>query len=86
MYQGELKEMGRVDSLLKVRDVTQFKAEKLPAEAVEEIQQVVDRHGGKMLEVDNPRTTLEDLFLQIVRESEAHPGRRSSSQDNDGDG
>ncbi|MFC1758571.1 ABC transporter ATP-binding protein [Planctomycetota bacterium] len=80
LYQGELKEMGRVDSLLKVRDVTQFKAEKLPAEAVDEIQQVIDKHGGKLLEVDNPRTTLEDLFLQIVRDSEAHPGRRSSSQ------
>ena len=86
LYQGDLKEMGRVDSLLKVRDVTQFKAEKLPAEAVDEIQQIVDKHGGKMLEVDNPRTTLEDLFLQIVRDSEAHPGRRSSSQQSEGSG
>ncbi len=86
LYQGDLKEMGRVDSLLKVRDVTQFKAEKLPPEAVDEIQQIVDKHGGKMLEVDNPRTTLEDLFLQIVRDSEAHPGRRSSSQQSEGSG
>ena len=24
----------------------------------------------------NPTTTLEDLFVKIIRESEAHPGRR----------
>jgi ABC-2 type transport system ATP-binding protein len=83
LYQGDLKEMGRVDSLLKVRDVTQIKAEKLSDEAVNEIRELVARHGGKMLEVDNPRTTLEELFLHIVRESEAHPGRRASSQRND---
>jgi ABC-2 type transport system ATP-binding protein len=83
LYQGDLKEMGRVDSLLKVRDVTQIKAEKLSEEAVNEIREVVGRHGGKVLEVDNPRTTLEELFLHIVRESEAHPGRRASSQRSD---
>ena len=86
LYQGDLKEMGRVDSLLKVRDVTQFKAEKLPTDAIDEIRQIVDKHGGNMLEVDNPRTTLEDLFLQIVRDSEAHPGRRSATQRTDSDG
>ncbi|MCA9212270.1 MAG: ABC transporter ATP-binding protein [Planctomycetales bacterium] len=80
LYQGDLKEMGRVDSLLKVRDVTQFQAEKLPAEAIDEIRGVIEKHGGTLRDVDNPRTTLEDLFLQIVRESEAHPGRRAMSQ------
>ncbi len=27
--------------------------------------------------MENPTTTLEELFLDIVRESEAHPGRRA---------
>ena len=41
LHQGELKELGRVDSLLKVRDVTEIRTSGLSAEAQEEIRQVV---------------------------------------------
>ncbi|NUQ61753.1 MAG: ABC transporter ATP-binding protein [Pirellulales bacterium] len=76
LYQGELKELGRVDSLLKVRDVTEIRTTTLSEAAKEEIQQVVRRHGGEVQFMGNPTTTLEELFLHIIRESEAHPGRR----------
>ena len=76
LYQGELKELGRVDSLLKVRDMTELRASGLPAEATAELQEVVKRHGGKTISLGNPTTTLEDLFLKIIRQSEEHPGRR----------
>jgi len=76
LYQGELKELGRVDSLLKVRDVTEIRAEGLDGGAREEIEEVIRRHNGKLLSMGNPTTTLEELFLKIIRESEAHPGRR----------
>jgi ABC-2 type transport system ATP-binding protein len=76
LYQGELKELGRVDSLLTVRDVTQIRAQRLSDEAKQEILTVIQRHGGELLGMENPTTTLEELFLSIVRESEAHPGRR----------
>ena len=76
LYQGELKELGRVDSLLKVRDVTQILASGLSEQAQADIKAVVERHGGQLQSMDNPTTTLEELFLSIVRESEAHPGRR----------
>ena len=76
LYQGELKELGRVDSLLKVREVTEIRASRLNEAAQAEIRQVVERHGGKVQSMGNPTTTLEDLFLNIIRESEAHPGRR----------
>jgi ABC-2 type transport system ATP-binding protein len=75
-YPGERKESGRVDSLLKVRDVTEIRTSSLSPQAQEEICQLVQRHGGKVLSTGNPTTTLEDLFLRIVRDSEAHPGRR----------
>lgn len=74
LYQGELKELGRVDSLLEVRDVTQIRARNLPPEALAEIEAVVSRHGGEFLSSDVPRATLEELFLRIVRESEQRPG------------
>ena len=76
LYQGELKELGRVDSLLKVRDMTELRASGLSPEATAEIQEVIKRHGGETVSVGNPTTTLEDLFLKIIRQSEEHPGRR----------
>lgn len=79
LYQGDLKELGRVEDLLKVRDMTQIQAQGLSDEAIEELRQVITKHGGKDVEIDNPRASLEELFLQIVRDSEAHPGRRASS-------
>ncbi len=77
LYQGELKELGRVDTLLKIRDVTEIRTTALSDEAKAEIDAVVRRHQGSVLKVDNPTTTLEDLFLNIVRDSEEHPGRRA---------
>lgn len=79
LHQGDLKELGRVDSLLKVQDVTEVHAKGLSEEAKREIAEVIKRHGGEVLQVDNPTTTMEDLFLDIVRESEARPGRRSGN-------
>jgi ABC-2 type transport system ATP-binding protein len=76
LYQGELKELGRVDTLLKVQDVTEMRASTLSPEAMTEIKEVIKRHGGEMISMGNPTTTLEDLFLKIIRQSEEHPGRR----------
>ncbi len=78
LYQGELKELGRVDALLKVRDVTQILATGLSDEAQTEIRTVIDRHGGQLQSMDNPTTTLEELFLNIVQESEERPGKRAT--------
>src|SRR5881394_1856737 len=75
LHQGELKELGRVDALLRVRDVTQIRASGLNDEAKAEIRAVIERHQGKVASMDNPTTTLEELFLTIVRDSEARPGR-----------
>jgi len=77
LYQGELKELGRVDRLLTVQDVTQIQVRGLSDQAQREVRQVIERSGGKLLSMANPTTTLEDLFLKIVQDSEAHPGRRA---------
>jgi ABC-2 type transport system ATP-binding protein len=81
LHRGELKEIGRVSDLLTVQDVTQIKARNLSPAAVEEIKNVIHRHGGDDVTVDHPTTTLEELFLRIVQESEAHPGRRKVAHD-----
>lgn len=78
LHQGELKELGRVDALLKVQDETEIRARGLSDACKDEIKAVIGRHqGAQLLEMGNPTSTLEDLFLNIVRDSEARPGRRA---------
>jgi ABC-2 type transport system ATP-binding protein len=81
LHQGELKELGRVDTLITVKDMTQVRAEGLTKAAEDEIRAVIAKHGGKLVAMENPTTTLEELFLKIVRESDANPGRRSTQED-----
>jgi ABC-2 type transport system ATP-binding protein len=81
LHEGELKELGRVDSLLKVHDETEIRARGLSEAAQSEIRAVIERHQGTLVTMDNPTTTLEDLFLSIVRDSEARPGRRARPED-----
>lgn len=86
LHQGELKELGRVSDLLKVQDVTEVHATGLSEEAKSEIASVIARHGGSVKSMDNPTATMEDLFLNIVRQSEARPGARRVSSDGDASG
>lgn len=75
LYRGELKVIGSVDELLKASQETQFKVnEDLSPEARAEVEAVLKKHNVSY-GVDNPKRTLEDLFLQTVKESEARPGR-----------
>ena len=76
LYQGELKELGRVDALLKVGDETEIRTTNLSPAAQAEVRKVIESNGAKVLTVGNPTSTLEELFLKIIRESEEHPGRR----------
>lgn len=81
LHQGELKELGRVDTLLTVQDTTQIQANGLTKDAEDEIREVIKKHGGSLVSMENPRSTLEELFLRIVRESEERPGLRASGRE-----
>ncbi|MEE2642424.1 MAG: ABC transporter ATP-binding protein [Planctomycetota bacterium] len=83
LHQGELKELGRVDSLLEVSNEVQFRASGVNEEVEREIRAVIEKHNGKLVESGKPSTTLQELFLDIVSESEARPGRRVSRQEQD---
>jgi ABC-2 type transport system ATP-binding protein len=76
LHQGELKELGRVDSLLKIQDLTEIHASGLSEDTKRQIRDIIEKSGGKVDRMDNPTTTMEDLFLEIVKESEQRPGRR----------
>lgn len=78
LHQGELKELGRVDQLLTVEDVTQIRAKGLSSDCQNEIRDVISRHNGELIGMENPTTTLEELFLSIVQDSEARPGKKAN--------
>ncbi len=78
LHQGELRELGRVDSLLKVRDVTEVHAKGLSEETKQKIADLIRNSGGELVSLDNPTTTMEELFLDIVRDD--RPGQRPSAR------
>ncbi len=78
LHQGELRELGRVDSLLKVRDVTEVHARGLSEETKQKIAELIKNSGGELVSLDNPTTTMEELFLDIVRDD--RPGQRPAAR------
>ncbi|GIX00370.1 MAG: ABC transporter ATP-binding protein [Pirellulaceae bacterium] len=77
LHLGELRELGRVDELLKVRDVTEVHAKGFSEELKQKIAEFIKNEGGDVISIDNPTTTMEELFLEIVQED--RPGARPSS-------
>ncbi|QDV23817.1 ABC transporter ATP-binding protein [Aureliella helgolandensis] len=77
LHQGELRELGRVDSLLKVRDVTEVHATGLSDASKQKIADLIRSEGGEVVSLDNPTTTMEELFLDIVQDN--RPGGRPAS-------
>ena len=77
LHQGELKELGRVEDLLKVTDQIEIRVSGLSEDAKSRIHKIIEEdQGAKLVYSGNPSTTLEDLFLRIIEESEARPGKR----------
>ena len=73
LARGELRELGRVRDLLLMRDVFQVQATGVNDEARETILAAVRGTGAKVLSAENPTTTLEDLFLRVIRTGPAAP-------------
>ncbi|HWL08948.1 MAG TPA: ABC transporter ATP-binding protein [Planctomicrobium sp.] len=76
LYRGELKVIGSVQELLESREETQLLTSELSPDVIKEVEQVLGRNGASLKKVSHPTSTLEDLFLRTVAESEARPGRR----------
>jgi ABC-2 type transport system ATP-binding protein len=76
LFRGELKVIGSVQDLLEAKNETQLLASNLSEAAVRDVEQVLQKHGATLNKVAHPTSTLEELFLRTVAESEARPGRR----------
>ena len=78
LYNGDLQTLGKVSSLLEDAVRLEVRANKVKEtpELKADLEAVFRKHGGALESVGHPTTTLEELFLKIVEESKARPGRR----------
>lgn len=75
---GELRKLDSVKNLLEdvMRLELRASGVQLNDELKKDLEEVLAKHGGKLEFIGHPTTTLEALFLRIIEESQAHPGRR----------
>ncbi len=78
LNEGELQKLDSVRNLLEdvQRLELQAKGVQLSDALRDDLAAVIRKHGGSIETIGHPTTTLEELFLRIVAESKAHPGRR----------
>jgi ABC-2 type transport system ATP-binding protein len=78
LHEGQLQALGEVSKLLQDTNRLELQASGLQLNEPlrRDLEEVIRRHGGKIETVGHPTTTLEEYFLHIVKQSEAHPGRR----------
>jgi len=78
LYNGDLQTLGKVSTLLEDAVRLEVRANKVKEspELKADLETLFKKHGGELETVGHPTTTLEELFLKIVEESKARPGRR----------
>ncbi|HUX00185.1 MAG: ABC transporter ATP-binding protein [Phycisphaerae bacterium] len=78
LARGELKKIGNVRDLLLVPDVFQLRARRVSPAAAEAIVAAARTAGADVLAAEHPATTLEDLFLRVVRADSGSAGSGES--------
>ncbi len=71
LFRGKMQTIGQVRDLLQVKDITQIQTRGMNDQQIEEIKAFLSRMGVNDTVVTHPTTTLEDLFIRIVRENTA---------------
>jgi ABC-2 type transport system ATP-binding protein len=69
LFRGRMQTIGQVRDLLQVKDVTQIQTRGMNDQQIGEVQSLLARMGFNGSTVTHPTTTLEDLFIRIVREN-----------------
>lgn len=69
LFRGQRMELGYVKDLLEVKDITQVLAKGLNPQQIAELKEFLRRMGVSDATVTHPTTTLEDLFIRVVKEN-----------------
>jgi ABC-2 type transport system ATP-binding protein len=73
LFSGKMQTLGYVKDLLEVKDVAQLQLEGLSDGQLEQVRQFAVGLGLKNAAVTHPTTTLEDLFVRVVRQNAQQP-------------
>src|SRR5947207_2977343 len=79
LFRGREQKLGYVRDLLQVRDVTQIQARGLSDGQLQEVREFMGKLGVRDAQITHPTTTLEDLFIRIVKENTPQSGSYTSS-------
>src|SRR5438105_5580251 len=69
LFRGQRMELGHVRDLLQVKDVTQIQARGLKDGQLKDVKDFMCRLGVSDAQITHPTTTLEDLFIRIIKEN-----------------
>src|SRR5687768_4224741 len=69
LFKGKMQTLGEVRDLLQVKDITQIEAKGLNPQQIDEVREFMARLGASSAAITHPTTTLEDLFIRVVREN-----------------
>jgi ABC-2 type transport system ATP-binding protein len=75
LFRGKMQQIGAVKDLLQVRDVTQIETSGMSEAQITELRATMTRMGLGNTKITHPTTTLEDLFMRIVRENTGADGK-----------
>jgi ABC-2 type transport system ATP-binding protein len=76
LFRGRMQTIGQVRDLLSVQDVTQIQTRTMTPQQLAQTQAFLSNLGVNDATVTHPTSTLEDLFLRIVKEN-TQPGQTS---------
>jgi ABC-2 type transport system ATP-binding protein len=69
LFRGRMMTLGPVRELVQVRDVTQVQTRTMSSEQLARLKTFLAKEGINDAEITHPVTTLEDLFLSVVKEN-----------------
>lgn len=70
LHNGILQKVGPVKELLAIKGLSQILAQGLSDNSMERVKKTIDQEGGKVLSVQAPSETLENLFLKTIKKEE----------------
>jgi ABC-2 type transport system ATP-binding protein len=72
LYAGKMQTLGQVKDLIEVKGITQVQCKDLDAQKIQEVREFLTRIGATDSVITHPTTTLEDLFMRVVRDNSAN--------------
>jgi ABC-2 type transport system ATP-binding protein len=69
LFRGRMQTIGQVRDLLQVKNVTQIQTRSMDDPQIEQVKVFLNRLGVTDTVITHPTTTLEDLFIRVVRDN-----------------